>query len=370
MKPLRIIIAAGGTGGHVFPAVALAEEIRERYAHAEILFVGTNRGLEEKVIPSSGFKLTVITMNGLARSFAPLDVLKNILLPFTLFIGIIQSLVVLLQFKPHAVIGCGGYVSGPVVLFAAWMGKKTLVQEQNSRPGRTTLLLAKFVNEVHLNYEDAKQFLRNQSNLIVSGNPLRKGLNRIDKKKAYEIFGLDEKKRTLLVVGGSLGAHSINAVLLNGIDVLSREAGCNVLWQTGKNDFDWIVRRTASDRVKILKFIDNMSAAYSCADLVLCRAGAMTLSELTLMGLPAILVPYPYAADNHQEYNAESFVTRGGGVMIRNSELAERLMPVLIELMTHSEKIDIMSQNSFAMRQTDAAKKIIDRLAVLLENDG
>lgn len=366
MENVRVIIAAGGTGGHVFPALALGEEIQEQLPEAEILFMGTNRGLEDRVIPQAGFRLKTITMSGLARSLSPLDIIRNILMPFKVFFGMIQSLMILRGFKPDIVIGCGGYVTAPVVWLAAKMGIKTLIQEQNSRPGRTTVFLSKYADEVHLTYEEAKQFFKDKSKLKISGNPLRKGLQKIDRQEASRLFGLHSNNKTLLVVGGSLGAHSINMALLEIINELIQVDDINVLWQTGINDFDEITLKVRHEQVKVLKFIDNMSAAYSVADLVLCRAGAMTLSEITMMGLPAVLVPYPYAAENHQEYNAKSLADRNAAVMIRNPELKQKMKPLLFELLKNPDKLKRMRQNSFALRQPDAAKKIVDSIKALL----
>ncbi|MBL7995962.1 undecaprenyldiphospho-muramoylpentapeptide beta-N-acetylglucosaminyltransferase [bacterium] len=366
MKHVRVIIAAGGTGGHVFPALALGEEIRDQMPDAEILFIGTNRGLEDRVIPQAGFRLKTIVMSGLIRSFSPKDTMQNILMPFKLFFGMIQSYSILRNYKPDLVIGCGGYVTAPVVWLAAKMGTKILLQEQNSRPGRTTQFLSKYADEVHLAYEDAARFFKLTGKLKVSGNPIRKGLLKIDRQEAARFFEIHPNNKTLLVVGGSLGAHSINLALLDIIDELIHLNDINVLWQSGKNDYDGIVSKVRHDHVKVLKFIDNMSAAYSCADLVLCRAGAMTLSEITAIGIPAVLVPYPHAADNHQEYNANSLADRNAAVMILNSELRQKLKPVLVELLRNSEKLKRMRQNSFALRQPDAAKKIVDSMKLLL----
>lgn len=366
MENVRVIIAAGGTGGHVFPALALGEEIRNQLPDADILFIGTNRGLEDRVIPQAGFRLKTIIMSGLVRSFSPIDVIRNILMPFKLFFGMIQSLLILRRFKPAIVIGCGGYVTAPVVWLAAKMAIKILLQEQNSRPGRTTLFLSKYADEVHLNYEDAAHFFGKTDKLKVSGNPIREGLRKIDRQEAARFFEIHPNNKTLLVVGGSLGAHSINLALLDIIDELLQLNDINVLWQSGKNDYDGIVRKVRHDHVKVLKFIDNMSAAYSCADLVLSRAGAMTLSEITMIGIPAVLVPYPYAAENHQEYNARSLAERNAALMILNSELKQELKPVLFELLKSPDKLKRMRQNSFALRQPDAAKKIIDSMKVLL----
>lgn len=359
MKNLRVIIAAGGTGGHVFPALALAEEIREQFPNADILFIGTKRGLEDRVIPEAGFDLKTITMSGLVRGFSPPDMFRNFLMPFKVFFGMIQSRRILRQFRPDIVIGCGGYVTAPVVWLAAKSGIKTMLQEQNSRPGRTTLFLSKYADQVHLTYEDARAFFEDINKLKVSGNPLRKGLQKIDRQTASRFFGLHSNNRTLLVIGGSLGAHAINTALLDIIDELIQRSDINVLWQTGKNDFKKIASQVRHEHVQILEFIDRMDAAYSFADLVLCRAGAMTLSEITMMGLPSVLVPYPYAADNHQEFNAASLVDQHAAVMIRNSELKDKLKPVLFELLTNPDKLKRMRQNSLALQQPDAAKKII-----------
>jgi len=236
MKSLRVIIAAGGTGGHIFPALALGEELRSRFADSKILFIGTNRGLEERVIPPAGFDLQTLAMRGFIRGFSPLDLIKNLLLPFHLFFVMWKSFRIVKVFDPHLVIGCGGYVSGPVVLWGALMKKTTVIQEQNSRPGRTTLMLSRFADEVHVTYEDAVQFFSDEKKIKISGNPLRKWLERIGREKACAEFGLDPAKKILLIVGGSLGAHAINAALVDTAQSLVRELNIEVLWQTGKMD--------------------------------------------------------------------------------------------------------------------------------------
>lgn len=359
------MIAAGGTGGHIFPALALGEEIRRRLPDAKIIFVGTNRGLEEKIIPSNGFELKILAMRGFIRSVSPISILKNIALPFQLFFVMLKAFLIVRNFRPHLVIGCGGYVSGPIVLCGAIRGSRTLLQEQNSRPGRTTLLLSRWVDEVHLTYDDAKRFFKKKVTLKVSGNPLRHALQSIQKDEAYRLFGLKKDKKTLLVVGGSLGAHSVNMALIEIADGLTQK-GIQILWQTGNPDYDMIQSQLNNSDVKVFKFIDAMPSAYSCADLVLCRAGAMTISEITMMGLPSVLVPYPFAADNHQEYNAMSLVNRGAARLIRNSELKQKLKTTLIDLFDHPEMIRSMAENSYKLRQPDAAKTIIDRAIELI----
>jgi UDP-N-acetylglucosamine--N-acetylmuramyl-(pentapeptide) pyrophosphoryl-undecaprenol N-acetylglucosamine transferase len=362
MKNLRFIIAAGGTGGHIFPALAIGEELRARDPGCDILFVGTNRGLEKKVIPVNGFKLKTITMSGILRGFAPADILKNLLAPFRIMIGVMQSVWIVIRFRPNAVIGCGGYVTGPIVIIARILGKRTVLQEQNSRPGRTTIWLSRWVDEVHLTYPEAGSFIAKHNKLIISGNPLRKGLVKIPCDQARTKWNLVSAMPVLLILGGSLGARSINMTILDHYQDIIQNAKAQILWQTGSLDYDAITSRInpAPDRIKIFPFIDDMSSAYSCADLVLCRAGAMTLSELSWMGLPAILVPYPYAADNHQEYNARSLVQRQAAVMILNNELKDKLKPVLMDLLLQPEKLKTMSDNCYELRQPNAARNIVD----------
>lgn len=368
MDGMRVIIAAGGTGGHIVPALALGEEIRNRFPQADVLFVGTNRGLEQRLIPAAGFRLKTIVSSGWIRGFAPTDLFRNVLMPFKMFFGIVQSWMVLKQFRPQVVIGCGGYVTGPVVLLAALSGRAILLQEQNSRPGRTTLWLSRFARRVHVAYEDALPFFPRTGQVRVSGNPLRRGLARRDRQTAAAFFGLDPARRTLVVVGGSLGSHAINMALMNVVEALLERTPVQVLWQTGKADAEVVLQKMAAHhgRVVVAPFIDAMAQAYACADLLLCRAGAMTIAEMTLMGLPAVLVPYPYAADHHQEHNAMSLVRRGAAVMIRDTELPEKLERELMRLLSDENTLNDMAARSLALARPDAARYIIDDMIELI----
>lgn len=368
MAVWRIIIAAGGTGGHIVPALALGEEIRHRFPGADVLFVGTNRGLERRMIPAAGFRLKTIVSSGWIRGLAPMDLFRNAQMPFKMFFGIVQSWVILKRFRPQVVIGCGGYVTGPVVLLAAMSGRAILLQEQNSRPGRTTLWLSRFARRVHVAYEDALPFFPRTGHVRVSGNPLRRGLARRDRKAAAVVFGLDPARRTLVIVGGSLGSHAINLALMNVMEALLEKTPVQVLWQTGKADAEVVLRKMADHgkRVVVTPFIDAMTDAYSCADLLLCRAGAMTIAELTLMGLPAVLVPYPHAADHHQEHNAMSLVRRGAAVMIRDTELPEQLEMELVRLLNDEHTLKEMAARSLDSARPDAARHIIDDMIELV----
>jgi len=355
------MIAAGGTGGHIFPALALAEEIRIRKPDAEILFIGTNRGLEEKVFAGTGFPLRTMRTRGFIRSWAPVDVLKNLLLPFTLVGVMIRARHIVRQFRPDAVIGCGGYVTGPVLLAAALQHIPTLIQEQNSRPGRTTVWLSHVVDEVHVTYEESITFFRHPDKLTVSGNPVRHGMKLMDRDRAARVFGLDPNKKILLVLGGSLGARSINRAIADMAESMLEE--CQILWQTGKPEFEAVAGRFSQHpHIHIHAFLDDMTAAYSAADLLVCRAGAMTLAELNVMGKAAVLVPYPYAADNHQEYNAMSLVQRNAAVIVRDSELSTKLKPIILELLHDDDRRSAMAAHSYDLRRPDAAASIIDSM--------
>ena len=354
----RVLIAAGGTGGHVFPALAIAEEIKEQWPETEILFVGTKRGLEDRVIPKAGFKLKTITMSGFSRGFSISDVWQNLKMPFKVLAGFMQSLSILRSFKPKAIVGCGGYVTGPILLLGAVSGRKTFLQEQNSRPGKTTIFLSRFATEVHLTYEEARRFLKRQTNVKITGNPLRKSLKRIPRTEARVKMNLDPNKQTVLIIGGSLGARSINSAMTKIVRELVDRHGIQLIWQTGKLDHA-AMSVYASSSVLVTDFVDDMSVAYSAADLIVCRAGAMTLSEIAMMGLPGILVPYPFAAENHQEYNAKSLVDREAAIMIQDIELDDKLGKELSALLTEPDRIKTMSKRALSLSRPNAARDFV-----------
>lgn len=368
MELSSVLIAAGGTGGHIIPALAIGEEIRNRFPNARILFVGTHRGLEQKLIPAAGFPLKTISSRGWIRGWAPLDLFRNLLIPFALILGILQSWWVLLRRSPQMVIGCGGYVTAPVGLLAACSRARLVLQEQNSRPGRTTLLLSRWADRIHVSYDDAVRFFPRTDRVRVTGNPLRSGLAKVERSSAAASFGLDPSRLILLTVGGSLGSRAINQALLEAAPAVMRETNAQILWQTGRLDFDRIQRETSSwgRQLAVMAFIDAMTEAYSCADLVLCRAGAMTISELTAMGLPSVLVPYPHAADNHQEHNAMSLVRRDAAVLVRDTELKDRLKDVLLKLLKDDAARKDMANCSARLGRPQAVKDIVDDLIDLV----
>lgn len=332
------MIAGGGTGGHIFPGIAIADSIKKIDANADIIFVGTKGKIEERVVPKAGYKFKSIWISGFARSFD----LKNLLFPLKVIVSLIQSFILIKRFKPDVVVGTGGYVSGPVVFVASLLGVPTLIQEQNSYPGVTTRLLSRFVDEVHISFEVTKKYLKRKDNVFLSGNPIRSGLKIYPKDEALKFFGLEFSKKTLFVFGGSAGARSINNAMLEIIDELV-EKGIQVIWQTGALDFETVEGKCKDmNAVKVFKFIDEIDYAYSASDLVICRAGATTIAEVAYFGLPAIFVPYPFAAENHQYENARFLFEKGASEIILDGELKTKLKQKIFELLEDEKKLDEM----------------------------
>lgn len=356
-RELRIVFAGGGSGGHLYPAIAIADEIREMRPAAALLFVGAKRRIEGRVIPDRGYDLETISVSGLSRRLS----LKSLMFPFKLLLSLLQSFAILRRFRPHVVVGTGGYVSGPVVYVASLLGIPTLIQEQNSYPGLTTRLLAGRVDEVHLSFEETKQYLRKTRREIkVTGNPTRSAIGAIERSSGARFFGMDPKKKTLLVFGGSLGAVRLNDAVLALIGDLIHE-NVQVLWQTGKSDYQRIKSEApASNLTVIVSFIDRMEFAYAASDLVICRAGATTLAEVARAGIPAILVPYPHAAANHQVVNAKTLADAGAAVLLREDELSGDLKQSVLGLLESESRRNEMRVKSLALGKPKAARELAE----------
>ncbi len=323
----RFLFAGGGTGGHLFPAVAVAEQIREMKPEADILFIGTKDRIEGRVVPKLGFKFKSIWIKGFSRKIN----FENLLFPLKLFVSMIQSLLINISFKPKVAIGSGGYVAGPAIWAASVMGAKIILIEQNSYPGVTTRLLERYASEVHLSFQESKKYLRREKIHHLTGNPVRKNLGRMEKTEALRKFGLSGEKKTLLVLGGSLGAKSINEAMSESIKILE-ENNIQVIWQTGKNYFEQY-KLMNSGKVKVYDFIEDMNSAYSACDLLLARAGATTIAELTNLGIPAILVPSPNVAENHQYYNAKSLADNQAAILIEDKDLKKDLAKNVLDIL-------------------------------------
>lgn len=363
----RILISGGGTGGHVYPGIAIANKLKELQPNIEIIFVGVKNRIEAKIVPKEGYPLKFVFIRSMPRTIG----IKTAAFFFSLLVGFMQSLILLFRYRPKAVIGTGGYVSWPVVYAAALLGIPTLIQEQNSYPGITTKALASRVDEIHLAFEEAKGYLKNvkdKTKFKITGNPIRLTSKSIDRDAALNAFQLDKKKRTLLLFGGSQGAAPLNHALLEALPALSSEI--QIIWQTGESDFQAMQQacQKFGHRIFIQPFIYNMAEAYSAADLALCRSGAITIAELVQLKVPAIFVPLPHAAEGHQEKNARVLVEAGAAEMILQEDLTGDSVRKKIEsLIFDAEKLSRFKKNLEKFDYPDAAGKIADCVLKLIQ---
>ena len=350
--PYRFLFAGGGTGWHLFPAVAVAEKIKLMVPEAEILFVGTKSKIEGRIIPQLGYKFKSIWIKGFSRKIN----LENLLFPLKLAVSIVQSIIINLKFKPRVAIGSGGYVSGPAIFGSAITGAKIILLEQNSYPGITTKMLARYAEEVHISFEDSKKYFKNPTKLFLTGNPIRSSLALTEKNDALKEFGLFPLNKSLLIIGGSLGAGSMNEAIAGSINIF-KEMGIQLIWQTGSNYFERY-KSLESEIVKVLPFINKMNLAYSACDLLLARAGATTIAELLALGIPSILVPSPNVAENHQYFNAKSLEKNNAAVLIEDKNLKTELTDKIVSTIFDKEKLNQLKLNALALAKPDAAEVI------------
>lgn len=351
---MRILFAGGGTGGHLFPAIAIADALRRIDSDCIVSFVGTRNKIEARVVPQLGYEFDAIWISGLSRSLS----LRNLLFPCKVLVSMIQSLGILGKRKPDVVVGTGGYVCGPVLIAAAWRKIPTLLQEQNSYPGATTRMLAPRVDEVHITFESSRQHLAKAAKIVVSGTPVRQSLARIDKADACRAFNLQPERRTAFVFGGSQGASSINRAV-RSILPQCIERGVQVIWQTGEAAYREIADACApfSSSIVVRPFIDDMQRAYSAADLAVCRAGATTIAECAAFGLPALFIPYPFAAANHQVENARTVENLGGGIVIEETNIAS-FAASFFDLIQDEARLSTMAAAMKRAGAPDAADRI------------
>ena len=359
-KQLRIIIAGGGTGGHIFPAIAVAQAIQQIQPNAAILFVGAAGKMEMEKVPNAGYEIIGLTIAGLNRT----NFFKNITLPFKLLKSFFQVRKIFASFKPNAVFGVGGYSSFPVLKFAQAKSIPTFIHESNAFAGKSNQWLAQNATKIFTGTSGMESFFPAEK-IVVTGNPIRKNIAAASysKEAALLQFGLLPTRKTILIVGGSLGAKSINTAIQNGLpDFLKNEI--QLIWQTGKPGASAYLKAAASfPNVYLSSFIDNMSAAYTAADIVVSRSGAMAVSEISITGKAAVFVPYPFAAEDHQTFNAMSLVNKGAALIVKDSEVNEKLLPTLMHLIQDKEAVQKMKENikSFALVNADEmiAKQII-----------
>ncbi|AWW00075.1 undecaprenyldiphospho-muramoylpentapeptide beta-N-acetylglucosaminyltransferase [Arcticibacterium luteifluviistationis] len=358
-KPYKIIISGGGTGGHIYPAIAIANELKSRSTNIEILFVGAEGKMEMEKVPKAGFEIIGLPIAGINRS----NMLANLKFPFKLINSLRLAYKTITTFKPDAAIGVGGYASGPTLLMANFKGVKTLLQEQNSYAGITNKFLSKRASKICVAYPKMEAFFPS-GKIVFTGNPVRKDIIESNKtrKEALAHFGLSENKKTLLIIGGSQGARSINKAIEAGLSDLNK-AGLQVIWQTGKN----FKSAFSSDSQNcISEFIYEMDLAYKAADIAISRAGALSVSELCLTNKPSILVPLPSAAEDHQTMNAMSLVNENAALLVKDVDVSQELVKATIDLAGNSDLQSELSNNIKAFAKPKAAEEIVNEILSLI----
>lgn len=367
MKPYRIIISGGGTGGHIFPAIAIANSFKKRFPNTEILFVGADNRMEMERVPAAGYPIVGLPVSGFNRK----SLLKNIEVLKKLKQSLRLAKKTIKEFQPDLVIGVGGYASGPTLWEAARMGIPTMLQEQNSYAGITNKLLAKKAIKICVAYDGMEKFFPSKK-IVFTGNPVRDGLEHALKNKAEarSYFGFVPEKKTLLIVGGSLGARTINQSVLNKIDKLF-DSDIQFIWQTGKNYLSEAENALAGKEQSNIwhaDFISRMDYAYSAADLVISRAGAGSISEICLLKKPVILVPSPNVAEDHQTRNAQALVKKGAALMVKDSDAADQLMNIALEIIWDEKRLQAMSEKIAPLAQYGSAERIVNEALKMLEN--
>ena len=375
-KAIRVLMSGGGTGGHIFPAVAIAQEIKKRFPDAEFLFIGANGKMEMEKVPQAGFKIKGLNIAGFDRG----NLLKNIGLPFKLISSLIKAKKVIKEFKPDFAVGTGGFASGPALFIAAKMGIPTFIQEQNSLPGKTNIFNGKKAKAVFTAYPEMEKFFPN-SKVHFLGNPIRENLitDLIDSDLAKEKLGLEKDKLTILSVGGSLGSRTLNNGWKENLEKL-KEKGYQLIWQTGKLDYRNIVdscqllvdgnsnnqQPTTNNLIQIKEFISDMATAYSAADVIVSRAGAIAISELAVAKKPVLLVPFPFAAEDHQTKNAMTLVEKNAARMVKDTEMKEKFWNTLSEICENENLRKEMSQNLEFFAKPKASEDIVNEIFNLL----
>jgi UDP-N-acetylglucosamine--N-acetylmuramyl-(pentapeptide) pyrophosphoryl-undecaprenol N-acetylglucosamine transferase len=360
----KFIISGGGTGGHIYPAIAIADEIKRRDGKHEVLFVGAEGKMEMEKVPKAGYQIVGLPMRGLQRKLT----LANLSVPFRLLGSLWQARRILRDFGPDAVVGVGGYASGAVMQVAAWSKVPILIQEQNSYAGLTNKLLAKSASKICVAYPNMQHYFP-VDKIVFCGNPVRRDLQDLSglRAKALAHFGLADHQKTLLVIGGSLGARTINECLKTGVAQLLA-AGHQVIWQTGKGYWAKVQAEIkAQPGLFVSDFIYDMNLAYAAADVVVSRAGALSISELCLTAKPAILVPSPNVAENHQTKNALALADRNAALLVRDEEASQKLLPTALALLADQERQQQLSDQVRQLAKPEAAREIVDELFKLIK---
>lgn len=365
---LKVIISGGGTGGHIFPAIAIANALKEKYNRVEILFVGAEGKMEMEKVPAAGYKIVGLNISGLQRK----SILKNLSFPFKLFSSVRKSKAIIREFKPNVVVGVGGFASGPLLYAATKMGIPALIQEQNSYPGITNKFLAKKAKRICVAYDGMEKYFPKEK-IILTGNPVRQDIKNLagKRERGMEFFGLEASKKTVLVIGGSLGARSINEAIKSFLPEFEKNK-VQLIWQTGTT-FKAVADKAATDytncTIRVHDFISKMDYAYAVADVVVSRAGASSVSELCVVDKAAILIPYPFAAEDHQTSNAQALVTHHAAILIKDADVSEKLPSTLFDLLANDDKRKKLEENILKLAFRDAAEVIASEVASIANSN-
>ena len=365
-RPLRLIVSGGGTGGHIFPAISIANAVRERWPDSEILFVGAEGRMEMERVPAAGYRIIGLPVAGFNRK----NLLKNISVLFKLLKSMRAANKIIADFRPDIAVGVGGYASGPILKAASSKGIPTLLQEQNSYAGVTNKMLAEKATTICVAYDGMERFFPKEK-IVLTGNPCRQDLviSEENRRQGYEFFHLDPSRKTILMIGGSLGARTLNASLVAALPDIAR-SDVQVIWQCGKYYYEDMSRLDREgrlpDNVHLYDFVSRMDYAYSVADLVISRAGAGSISELCLLQKPVILVPSPNVAEDHQTKNALALVRKDAAVMISDADAPAKLFATALSLVHDDDRLKAMSINIGRLAQRDSAKRIVDEIEKIL----
>jgi UDP-N-acetylglucosamine--N-acetylmuramyl-(pentapeptide) pyrophosphoryl-undecaprenol N-acetylglucosamine transferase len=362
MRQFKFIISGGGTGGHIYPAISISNELKLRYPNSKIVFVGARDRMEMQIVPKHGFEIIGLWISGFTRSLS----LKNFIFPIKLLASLLRSLFIIKNNKPDVVIGTGGFASGPILYIASLFGIPTLIQEQNSYPGITNKILAKRASKICVAYDNLDRFF-DKNKLILTGNPVRSDLQNlaIDSVGAALNFGLEENKKTLLIIGGSNGSREINKLIFNNLN-LFESLNIQLLWQCGKIYFEQYKKLNNNKNIKVYDFIDKMNLAYEVADIIISRAGASSISELCIVGKPVIFLPSPNVAEDHQSKNALSLVNNKAALMIEEKNMNKDFKNSFSELINDRELQNELSRNIKKQAKINATRDIVNEIEKLL----
>lgn len=369
---MRYLVTGGGTGGHIYPALAIAMEIKKQDKDAEILYVGTEKGLESKLVPKEGLDFKTIRVEGMPRSLNK----ESFIATRELIHGLFDSRKILKEYKPDVVIGTGGYVCGPVVFVASRMKIPTVIHEQNAFPGITNKILSRFVDKILITFEEARPYFKNRDNIYLTGNPIRNTLFEVNKEEAYSNFKLNKDNPILLSFGGSGGQKKLNDAMFYFIKN-NLDSDNQIIHVTGQRFYDEFIKEMEDENIvlpeniRVLPYLYDMPELLNITDLIITSAGAITLAEISSLGLPSILIPKGYTAENHQEYNARAFAENGASIVILDKDLDGKILEDnIFDIINNKEKISLMAESSLKMGIRDAARKIYDIINELVTNRG